>query len=65
MESVVSSDSSPQPWENSLDQRDITAINRSRGWAAATEPTIPTERLAVSGGTGVSASIVHRKAEKG
>src|SRR5271165_4290647 len=53
VESVVRSDSSPQPCENSLDQRDITAINRSSGWAEAAEPTIPTERLAVSSCTGV------------
>src|SRR5208283_462095 len=53
LESLVRSDSSPQPCENSLDQRDITAINKSSGWAAAAEPTIPTERLAVSSGTGV------------
>ena len=48
MPSVVSSDSSPQPRENSLERRDIQAINKSSGWDATAEPTIPTERLAVS-----------------
>src|SRR5271165_5526591 len=64
VESVVRSDSSPQPCENSFDQRDITAINRSSGWAEAAEPTIPTERLAVSCCIGVRKGFYIYRTEK-
>ena len=63
------SDSSPHPCENSFDQRDIRAISKSSGCAAAmgTPPPNPSERLAVSGGIGVKGlalSISYRESRR-